>query len=159
MRRILALGVAFIALIAAGLLWTRDRPAALATVPALTVADATPDGQEDTAEPSVAPAYALPRSEVTPAEREARRFNRYDKDRNGAINRDEYLANRKKAFAKLDLNGDGKLSFDEYTVKTVKKFATADRNGDGTLTPPEFATTAIKRKPRAPCPPGAAVEG
>lgn len=51
--------------------------------------------------------------------REERRFNRYDKDRNEQISQDEYLASRRKAFAKLDVNGDGRLSFDEWAIKTT----------------------------------------
>lgn len=96
-----------------------------------------------------------PVSDVTPADREARRFNRYDKDRDSLITRDEYFVSRRKAFAKLDLDGDGKLSFDEYSAKAAKKFTTADASHDGKLNPAEFATTAVKRKPRvaANCPP------
>ncbi len=149
MRRWLALGVALVALIAAGFLWTRDRPVALASGAALTVPDADPDG-EDASQPA-SPLIA-PRSSLTDADREARRFDRYDKDRNAKITRDEYLANRKKSFAKLDLDHDGKLSFEEYSVKAVDKFTKADRDGDGILEPKEFATTAVKRRPRAPCP-------
>ncbi|MCB8829786.1 hypothetical protein LJD47_32720, partial [Escherichia coli] len=48
--------------------------------------------------------------EATPATREQKRFNRYDKDRDDKVTRDEYLAARRKAFAKLDTNGDGHLS-------------------------------------------------
>src|SRR5438105_12833978 len=43
--------------------------------------------------------------------REERRFSRYDKDRDGKVEREEYLASRRKAFAKLDVNGDGRLTF------------------------------------------------
>lgn len=107
---------------------------------------------------AVGPVAALvaPVSDVTPADREAKRFSRYDKDKDGAITRDEYLANRKRAFAKLDTNHDGKLSFDEYSVKAITKFDTADADHDGKLAPVEFATTAVVRKPRtkAVCPPG-----
>ena len=112
--------------------------------------------QETTPGPSDAPLVA-PASDVTPLDREAKRFKRYDKDKNGTIGRDEYLAARKKAFAKLDLDHDGKLGFDEYSVKAIAKFDTADVKRDGHLTPVEFATTAVKRKPRtkAVCPPGA----
>jgi len=108
--------------------------------------------------PSAAPLVA-PVSDVTPADREAKRFSRYDKDKDGSITRDEYFANRHKAFANLDVNHDGKLSFEEYSVKAITKFDTAEVSHDGKLTPVEFATTAVKRKPRtkAVCPPGGAV--
>lgn len=92
---------------------------------------------------------------ATERTREQKRFDRYDKDRNGTVTRDEYLANRKKAFAKLDTNGDGKLSFEEYSVKATAKFSKADRNRDGVLNASEFATTRVvrKTKPRLRCPP------
>jgi hypothetical protein len=106
------------------------------------------DGAVADAEPADdAPPLVAPVANLTPEQREARRFGRYDKDRDARISRDEYLVNRKKAFAKLDLNGDGRLSFDEYTAKTAQKFVHADHNGDGALVAGEFATTAAK--PRA----------
>ena len=94
------------------------------------------------------------------AAREARRFQRYDKDRDSRISRDEYLASRRKAYAKLDTNGDGRLSFDEWVVRTATKFSGADRDRSGTLSASEFATTAVKRKARARCvcPPASADE-
>ena len=64
----------------------------------------------------------------------------------GELTRDEYLASRRKAYAKLDANGDGRLSFDEWAAKTTTKFATADKGRDGALDAAEFATTAVKRK-------------
>ncbi|MBB5709103.1 EF-hand domain-containing protein [Sphingomonas xinjiangensis] len=82
--------------------------------------------------------------------REEKRFDRYDKDHNETITRDEYLLSRRKAFAKLDGNGDGRLSFDEWVVKTSTKFATADGDRSGTLTRTEFVTTAPKRKAKKP---------
>ncbi len=145
MRRWLALGVALLALVAAGFLWTRDRPTAYATQPPPTAAEAASDDEP------VEPALVAPKSPVTDADREARRFGRYDKDKDDRISRDEYLVNRKKAFAKLDANGDGKLNYDEYAAATLVKFARADRNGDGSLAGPEFAATAVKRKPKAAC--------
>ena len=137
----LALGVAVLALVAAGFLWTRDTPVALAGgVPPVVADHAADDG------PLTAPA-----SPLTDADREARRFGRFDKDRDARINRTEYLVNRKKAFAKLDVNGDGQVNFDEYAATTVKKFNKADRNGDELLAASEFATTAMKRKAKPPC--------
>jgi Ca2+-binding EF-hand superfamily protein len=99
--------------------------------------------------------------EASPKTREEKRFGRYDKDRNGAITRDEYLVSRRKAYAKLDGDGDGRLSFDEWATKTTTKFAGADRDKSGSMNAAEFATTAVKRKParRAPCPPAQAEEG
>lgn len=93
--------------------------------------------------------------EASAKTREERRFDRNDKDRNGAITRDEYLANRRKAYAKLDANGDGRLSFDEWAVKTTTKFAAADADKSGAMSRSEFATTAVKRRApaRRDCPP------
>ncbi|MCP3735359.1 EF-hand domain-containing protein [Sphingomonas sp. RP10(2022)] len=93
--------------------------------------------------------------EATAATREEKRFNRYDKDRDGKVTRDEYLAARRKAFAKLDTNGDGRLDFDEWAIRATTKFATADRDKSGAMNATEFATTAVKRKApsRAKCPP------
>lgn len=88
--------------------------------------------------------------------REERRFDRYDKDRNDAITREEYLASRRKAFAKLDTNGDGRLSFEEWAIRTTTKFAGADADKSGAMSRAEFATTAVKRrtpaKTRCICP-------
>lgn len=96
--------------------------------------------------------------EATERTREQKRFDRYDKDRNGAVTREEYLVQRRKAYAKLDTNHDGVLSFEEYAVKTTAKFAVADADKSGAMNPAEFVTTAVKRKPtrRAPCPPAQA---
>jgi EF hand len=87
--------------------------------------------------------------------REEKRFARYDKDKNGAVGRDEYLVSRQKGFAKLDTNGDGRVSFDEYAVKATTKFAAADKDRNGALTSTEFAATRVirKAKPKAKCAP------
>jgi len=132
-------------LVAAGMMLQAMRPTTAAPLAAMPVASAaTAEGQ--VADPAV--------PEATAKTREEKRFNRYDKDRNGAITRDEYLASRRKAYAKLDTNGDGTLSFDEWAVKAETKFATADADKSGTMNAAEFATTAVKRKPRpkANCP-------
>ena len=143
MRRLLALSIAFLALLAAGVLWTRDRPVAEAQTPA-------PLPPAPVEAPAAAPP-APPRAQLTDEQREARRFNRYDRDNNNQVDREEYLASRRKAFARLDTNSDGRLDFEEYAVTTARKFKKADRNGDTRLDAAEFATTAIKRKPKTPC--------
>ena len=143
MRRFLALGIALFALIAAGFLWTRDRPVA--------VARETPLPVSVRPEAAAEPELVAPVSSSGPIQREARRFGRYDKDRDARITRDEYLAARRKSFAKLDLNGDGRLGFEEYAASTARKFGKADRNGDGVLVAEEFATTAVKRKAKPAC--------
>jgi hypothetical protein len=88
--------------------------------------------------------------------REQKRFDRFDKDRNDAVTREEYLAARHKAFAKLDTSHDGRLDFDEWAIKTTTKFAGADADKSGALTRAEFVATAPKpragAKPRCVCP-------
>ena len=105
----------------------------------------------------VAPARAdtldPPEAERPAEDREAKRLARYDRDKDGAVSRIEYLKSRERAFAKLDLNRDGRLDFAEYAAKTIDKFETADGDDSGRLTAAEFATTAVKRKPKAGCPP------
>lgn len=112
----------------------------------------------------VQPAYAAEATGDPPAapradeaSKEEKRFNRYDRDRNGAVGREEFLLSRQKAFAKLDANGDGRLSFDEYAVKSVARFAKADADKSGGLNRSEFASTRPVRKakpqPKADCPP------
>jgi hypothetical protein len=142
MRRVLAIAIALVALVAAGFFWTRDTPVAVAieTAPPAANADADDDA------PLVAPV-----SNVTPEQREARRFARYDRDKDTSISRSEYLASRQKAFAKLDADADGKLSFDEYATTTIRKFGTADRDADGALDAGEFASTAPKRRETPAC--------
>ncbi len=150
MRRWLALGAMLVALAVGVYAWTRTPAHGEAALSAAKAAGRPiPPGEVATPAPLIAPV-----SDVTPEQREARRFNRYDKDKNGGITRDEYFAARRKAYAKLDTDGDGKLSFDEYAAKASKKFTTADADRDGKLAAAEFATTAIKRKPRVDsCPP------
>jgi Ca2+-binding EF-hand superfamily protein len=83
--------------------------------------------------------------------REQKRFNRYDRDKNGRVDRVEYLNSRQKAFARLDLNGDGRLDFEEYAVKAAAKFKAADKDANGALSGPEFSTTRVVRKAKPKC--------
>lgn len=142
-----ALGMALLG--AAILVITGRPPTPQALLPGASALTAT--GQSTTADPgSAAPPEASAKT------REERRFGRYDKDRSGAITREEYLAPRRKAFARLDANGDGALSFDEWAVKTTTRFADADSDHNGAMSAAEFATTAPKRsasaKPKCACP-------
>lgn len=150
MWRYLVGGLAGVLAIVAGMVLQATRPSA----PQPLLATAVPAAQAGgvaAAEPAV--------PEASERTREQKRFDRYDKDRNDAIAREEYLAPRRKAFAKLDRNGDGVLSFDEWAVKTVTKFDTADKDTSGSLTRDEFATTAVKRKPHPRCACGAQPAG
>ena len=149
MWRYLAGGIAALLLVAAGVLVFKsparsDSP--LRAAPVTQDAAAADEPLPDT----------IP--EASPKTREQKRFNRYDKDRDALITRDEYLLSRRKAYAKLDVDRDGKLSFDEWAVKANAKFAGADKDKSGGMTAVEFATTAPKRRAAAKdkCPPAAA---
>ncbi|RYD56339.1 MAG: EF-hand domain-containing protein [Sphingomonadales bacterium] len=137
----------------AGMFLARGTAAVSPLVPPIPAA--ATDAPGDEALPDAAPAASA-------KTREQKRFDRYDKDRNDAITREEYLLSRRKAFAKLDANGDGKLGFDEWAGKTVAKFAGADKDKSATLTRAEFLTTAPKPRkatPKCACPkPTAPVE-
>jgi len=146
MWRYVAGGVAALLLVTAGVVMftSRARPPSPVAPrpPAAAVAQEAPL-------PDAAP-------EATDRTREQKRFDRYDKDRNSSVTREEYLAQRRKAFAKLDVNHDGALSFDEWAVKAETKFALADKDKSGAMNTAEFATTAVKRKVRIGCPKPAA---
>lgn len=146
MWRYLVGAAAALALAGAGVLLFSGRATPRALLPAAPTAAA-----DQEALPDEAPAASA-------KTREEKRFGRYDKDKDGAITRDEYLLARHKAFAKLDTNGDGKLGFDEWAIKATTKFAAADADKSGAMTAAEFATTAVKRKARARvnCPPASA---
>lgn len=87
--------------------------------------------------------------------REEKRFDRYDRDKNGAVSQAEYLVSRRKAYDRLDANGDGIVSFDEYAAKANAKFAKADADKSAALNRSEFSTTRVvrKSKPKPACPP------
>ena len=144
-RFLAGVGSAVLLMVAGLVVWQAraDKPSLIPPAPAA-AADA-PLGIADLAPPPEA-------SERT---REEKRFARYDKDRNGAVARAEYLLSRQKGFAKLDVNGDGRISFEEYAVKAVVKFAAADKDRNNALNATEFATTRVIRKPKAKpyCPP------
>ena len=88
--------------------------------------------------------------EASEKTREEKRFSRYDKNKDGKVQLDEYLAARRKNFDKLDVNHDGRLSFEEYASKAIDKFNAAGGR-KGWLSEAEFATTAPVRKPRKTC--------
>jgi len=142
MWRYVAGGISALLLVTAGIIIFKGR----ANVPPPIAARAA----------TAAPAQAEALPDAVPAAsdrtREQKRFDRYDKDRNGTVTREEYLAQRRKAYAKLDVNHDGVLSFDEWAVKAETKFADADKDKSGAMNAAEFATTAVKRKVRIGCP-------
>lgn len=113
-----------------------------------------PDAPSETASAPSQPVMNLKQIPAAPSAdpktKEEKRFDRADKDKNGAVTLAELVEPRRKPFAKLDLNRDGKLSFEEWAVKTIDKFKTADANRNGGLTRVEYATTAPKPKPKKP---------
>lgn len=154
MWRYLAGGIAALLMVAAGWSLFSGRARTEPVLPPAPLPMRTAAAQEAQTEEPV--------PEASERTREEKRFDRYDKDRDERITREEYLASRRKAFAKLDTNGDGRLSFDEWAAKTTAKFAAADRDKSGTMDRAEFATTAVKRKakakPKCQCPPTAAAD-
>lgn len=89
--------------------------------------------------------------EASPKSREEKRFGRYDKNKDGKVAADEYLAARRRNFDKLDLDHNGALSFQEYAAKGIEKFQAADHGGKGWLTEAELATTAPPAPKRKTC--------
>lgn len=154
MNRTVLGAFATLLLMAAGLFWWEGRAAvdagkipalALATTGGeLTLPGADGKGQHGPALPAA--------SEQT---REARRFDRLDRNRDGKIARVEALAPRAAAFRKLDVDGNNLLTFEEWAVRTSNKFKGADANGDGILDRPEFAATKPKHKVQPVCKCGA----
>lgn len=132
-------------LIGAGFFLVREMAVSQVPLPEAPLAIA---GAAETRAPLKAPA-------ADEATKEEKRFNRTDKDKNGAIAKAEFLFTRQRAFAKLDTNGDGAISFAEYAAKTSEKFAKADGDKSGALNRHEFATTrAVKKsKPKVDCRP------
>jgi len=153
MNRFVAGAVACLLLVTGGLFWWQIRaenapPAAQPVQPAPEQAEeeGLPIGDENAL--GVAP--PMP-PEASEKDREAKRFDRYDRNRDGIITRTEMLASRAKAFRKLDTDGNNLLSFEEWAVATSDKFAGADGDKDGKLSRAEFATTAPKPAARPKC--------
>lgn len=148
MRRTLLGGLGALLLVVGGFfLWqgmsaTPDPVARLAAPPP----PGLPEGDGDAvgAPPPDAPAARA-------ATREQRRFQRYDRNRDGIVTRVEMLSTRSNAFRRLDTDHNNLLSFEEWAVRTSDRFAGADADRSGGLTAAEFATTAPRRRPQADC--------
>ena len=80
--------------------------------------------------------------EASEKTRSEKRFSRYDHNKDGKVEADEYLAARRRNFDKLDLDHNAALSFQEYAAKGIEKFNGADHGRKGWLTEAELATTA-----------------
>lgn len=150
-RRWLGPGAGAVLLLAGGLgWWAAPTDGAMVRTPTPAPApapepqagqDALPGGDI----PEAARVSSRGRHLLSDEEREARRFGRQDRNRDGAVSRDEFLAARRKSFDRLDRNGDGQLSFEEYAAASAARFAAADRNADRQLSRSEFAATASQR--------------
>jgi hypothetical protein len=153
MNRFVAGGVTCLLLMALGLFWwqgraERERAAAPKPQQLVSSADLSlPEGDENAM--GIAPPPMPP--EARAEDREARRFNRYDRNRDNIITRVEMMSSRTKDFKKLDKDGNNLLSFEEWAAATSDRFAGADADKDGKLTRAEFATTAPKRSAKPAC--------
>src|SRR5689334_10141733 len=97
---------------------------------------------------------SLQAPEASAKTREEKRFSRYDHNKDGKVEADEYLAARRRNFDKLDVDHNGALSFQEYAAKGIEKFNAADHDRTGWLTEAELATTAppqAKRRGSCSC--------
>jgi hypothetical protein len=143
MIRLVAAGASALLLIAAVFLIWRSRAEADDPMPP---APAPRSAHYRSSAPMLAEPPAMP--EQT---REAKRFARADRNRDGKITLDEQLLPRRKAFAKADRDGSGALSFEEWTAPTAEKFAKADKDRSGWLDAAEYAATKPKVRPRPKC--------
>lgn len=154
MGRFLAGSIAALLLVAGGLVWWQGRddgnPAGLRAQPLpLPKGDDLPGAGDPKA---VGKAPPVP--QATARTREEKRFDRYDRNRDNIVTRNEMMASRANEFRKLDKDGNNLLSFEEWAAKTSDRFAGADANKDAKLTRVEFAVTAPKRKaPTCACAP------
>jgi len=147
MGRFLAGSVAALLLVAGGLFWWQGEAERNAQpLIAHGGAKAQPLALPPEGDPAArgAPPPSVP--EAAPRTREQKRFDRYDRDRDGILTRAEMMASRAAAFRKLDKDGNNLLSFEEWAVRTSERFAGADKDHDGRLSRAEFATTAPKAR-------------
>ncbi|MPT48163.1 MAG: hypothetical protein E2598_07035 [Sphingobium sp.] len=157
MGRFVAGAVASLLLVTGGLFWWQIRAEKKPPVLAVASQSAFPAAEDDLALPVGDESLTGDDLPAPPAastkDKEAKRFDRYDRNRDGIITRDELMGSRVKAFKKLDKDGNNLLSFEEWAVATSDRFGGADANGDGKLSRAEFATTAPKRtaKPKCKC--------
>jgi len=139
MNRVVVGAVSALLLASAGFFWWQGRAELQNGAPPPEIA--TPKGSQPIVLPS-AEAHdrgkALPTVAKKQMSPEEKRFNRFDRNRNGQIDRNEMLSTRVKAFQKLDVNHDNLLSFEEWAVKTTNRFKEIDKNGDGIITRAEL---------------------
>lgn len=142
--------------VAAGLFWWQGRAEVQRGAPLPVLAPETDAAGDPDALPTadVGDMRGPAPPEATEMTREQRRFNRYDRDGDGRVTRNEMLSSRTAAFRKLDKDGNNLLDFEEWAYATVDKFSGADRNKDLWLSREEFRTTApppARPKPKCKC--------
>jgi hypothetical protein len=158
MNRLVLGALAALLMVAAGLFWWQGRAELARGVPPPDISANAPASDVPIALPSANPnarGSKLPRAAKTSLSKEQARFNRYDRNRDGQISRNEMLSTRVKAFQKLDTNHDNMLSFEEWAVKTSDRFKEIDSNHDGVITPAELlaydgAVEAKKKQRKSP---------
>ena len=133
---------AFLLLTGAFLIW-QSRADERPTLPAAPAPRGYTASMLTTGQPLEAP-------EASPQSREAKRFSRYDHNKDGKVEADEYLAARRRNFDKLDLDHNGQLSFQQYAAKGIQKFDAAG-GSKGWLSPAEFVKTAPPPTKRKTC--------
>ena len=152
MNRMLVGALGALLMVASGLFWWQGRAAV--TPPAapshLALASA-PAADEELPDSDAGDAVGPGLPEASEQSREAKRFDRVDKNRDGRISRTEMLSPRVKDFRKLDVDGNNLLTFDEWSVATDNRYKGADKNGDGGLSREEFATTKQKKAKKPAC--------
>jgi hypothetical protein len=155
MNRILLGALAALMFVAAGVFWWQGRAATErgAPPPEVNLAGTTRADQLPTADGRGM--RGAPPPEAEEVTREQRRFDRFDRNRDSYISRNEMMSSRTAAFRALDTDGNNLLSFEEWAVHTSRRFHAADKDGDQRLTRAEFATTRPKPKSkpdaRQPC--------
>ena len=143
MVRYIAGGASALLLIAAGFLILRSGADAEDPIP-----PAPPAAREY--RPLTGPGAAAPPA-ASQRSRDARRFARADRDRDGRITLQEQLLPRRKAFAKADRDGSGSLSFEEWTAGTAERFAKADKDRSGWLDAAEYDASRPRPKAKPKC--------
>lgn len=169
MNRIAVGAFAALLLVSAGLFWWQGRAAIERGAPPPDLSGPGATGEPPIELPSAGAhgrGAALPGAKKAVLSKEERRFNRYDRNRDGSVSRTEMLSTRVKAFQKLDVNHDNLLSFEEWAVRTSDRFRQIDRNGDGVASRTELdayyaardgAKAARAKQPKCSCGEGAAV--
>ncbi|WP_421838292.1 hypothetical protein [Novosphingobium sp.] len=152
MNRILVGALGALLLVASGLFWWQGRAAVTPpAAPSHLALSSAPAADEELPDSDAGDAVGPGLPEASEQSREAKRFDRLDKNRDGKITRTEMVSPRIKDFRKLDVDGNNLLTFDEWSVATDNRFKGADKNGDGALSREEFATTKPKKAKKAVC--------